>query len=87
MGSNENRTETLLAGDDGQIRLVMDPRTEEDTIDLGRVFLNMKKREKEAPSVCLGIGSVPDCGHMCRIAVVSAEKRASDGFFSCDAAL
>ena len=46
MDSNENRTETRLAGEDGQIRLVMDPRMEEETIDLGRVFLNMKKRRR-----------------------------------------
>ena len=47
MDTNENKVEMLPEGKGQQIQLVMNrPEDGENTIDLGRVFLNMKKRRR-----------------------------------------
>ncbi len=46
MDSNENRTDILPVGNDRQIQLVVNNGQEDNTIDLGNVFHNMKLRRR-----------------------------------------
>ena len=46
MDNNENRMDLTSAGNDRQIQLVVNNSQEEDTIDLGNVFHNMKLRKR-----------------------------------------
>ena len=46
MENNENRTNKMPAGNDRQIQLVVNRTEEEDTVDLGSVFRNMKLKKR-----------------------------------------
>ncbi len=46
MDNNENRTDRLLTSNDRQIQLVVNNDQEENSIDLGNVFHNMKLRKR-----------------------------------------